>query len=232
MPWYNAVTGEHVYSPSDSNINKDELVYRPSMYTKEELPTWAEVYEDFYLGKQYSYDPTNPSDNECYDLYWKIPRKKFLIATVCNQFNKMIFEDNLKDQILEEINSHIAGKISNIQFRASMFEPLYMNIIIPPIYTIPHPSGTMNIFAISNDYRIDINKIESMKITAIIDISMHGSTVTRFVNDNELNIIIEAMIKPFKDYFTGEIGWKDSEGNPIEGDPNCRNCTGAGYCTT
>jgi hypothetical protein len=113
-----------------------------------------------------------------------------------------------------------------------MFEPVYMDIMIPPIYTIPHPNGSPNIFAISNDQRIDINKIESMKLTAIIDISMHNALTTRFVMNDELDIIIEAMIKPFKDYFTGEIGWKDSEGNPIQGDPSCRNCTGAGYCTT
>lgn len=236
MPWYNAVTGEHVYSPSDSNINKDELVYRPSIYAKEELPTWSEVYEEFYLGKQYSYDSRNPEDNNNFDLYWKVPHKKYLIAIVCNQFNKMIFEDNLKDQIIEEINKQLGFNILNLQFT---IYPLHCHYIVldpdkqPAIYSIKMPNGSNNPFMLTKYNRIDISDFNSMDLNAIIEIDDgDGVHTIRYGNGDEFNTIIEVMIKPFKDYFTGEIGWKDSEGNLIEGDPSCRNCTGAGYCTT
>ena len=232
MPWYNAVTGEHVYSPSDSNINKDELIYRPSMYTKEELPTWAEVYEEFYLCEQYDFNPMIPI-HQVTDPYWKVPHRKYLLAIVCNQFNKMIYEDNLKDQIIEEVNKKISDRIVDLQFTVYPIEYHYISSDTPPIFTITMPNGSKNIFITSNYSRVDIDTINSMKINAILEIpTADGSHTIRYANQNEFDIIIEVMIKPFKDYFTGDIGWKDPEGNLIEGDPSCRNCTGAGYCTT
>lgn len=233
MPWYNAVTGEHISSPSDDKISRDELVYRPSIYAKEELPTWAEVYEEFYLQKQYKYDAKDPNDNDNIDLYWQVPHKKYLIAIVCNQFNKMLYEDGLKDRIIKELNKHIKDNILGLQFTIYPIEPNYIILTdkAPMIYTIPMPSGVANPFIVINHNRVSINTLNSVKFSAVIHtIDEDKEDVIRHVTEDELNAVIEIMIQPFKDYFTGNIGWKDSEGNPIEGDPSCRSCTGAGYC--
>jgi len=247
MPWYNAVTGEHVYSPSDDIKQKDELIYKPSIYVKEELPTWSEVYEEFYLGKQFSYDPNNP-DDQTIDTYWKIPHKKFLIATACNQFNKMLFEDGLKDQIIAELNSKLLYEISGLQFICgnNMSDIKFMNRYsdnykdafekIIEIYTIPLPTGKENPFIKSNYNRININNLDGNisihPIMKVYDTNI-GTVITSPLSyTNIFNTIMEVIIKQFRDYFNGDIGWKDDNGNLIEGDPGCRNCTGAGYYTT
>lgn len=245
MPWYNSVTGEHVYSPSDEDKQRDELIYKPSVYAKEELPTWSEVYEEFYLGKQYTYSINDPND-QTMDPYWKIPHKKFLIATVCNQFNKMIFEDGLKDEILSELSKEFCTEITGLKFTCGkLFYPdicikctkdndeVFNNITT--IYTIPNPSGKPNPFITSNCHRENITEINDVielhPIIRIIDKEFGNIAKVPKVNDEHFNIIIDVMIKRFKEYFEGDIGWKDSDGNLIEGDPVSHGCTGAGYTT-
>lgn len=88
-----------------------ESVYKASLFAKEELPTWNEVYNEYYqamfLKGDHVFDPENNKDAGQLDLYWKIPHKKFLIAVVCNQFNKMIFEDGLREELLTTINTTV-----------------------------------------------------------------------------------------------------------------------------
>ncbi|MCM1220104.1 MAG: hypothetical protein NC548_37000, partial [Lachnospiraceae bacterium] len=59
----------------DENGNKK---YTPSIYAKEELPTWNEFYNEFYKSGNYTYD--GGKDVFEIDPYWKIPRKKYLLA--------------------------------------------------------------------------------------------------------------------------------------------------------
>lgn len=64
-------------------------------YVKEDLPTYSELYNEFWL-KDYwvsrSFEPHDPKWQEL-DPYWEIPRYKVLLATACNQFNKMMYID-------------------------------------------------------------------------------------------------------------------------------------------
>lgn len=80
--------------------------YKLSMYTKEELPTWDEIYNEWYKSGHIIYDPNDVHD-QVIDLYWKIPHKVYLLLTICNQFNKMIYEDGYKDQIIKMISDNI-----------------------------------------------------------------------------------------------------------------------------
>ncbi|MDE6852689.1 MAG: hypothetical protein K2J67_09420 [Lachnospiraceae bacterium] len=77
-----------------------------SVFSQTELPTWSEIYDDYYtkmfLKRDNVYDPDDGSYPN--DPYWKVPRRKVLIALVCNQFNKMIYEDNYKDPLIKLIN--------------------------------------------------------------------------------------------------------------------------------
>ncbi len=84
-----------------------ENVYIPSLYAKEELPTWNEVYNEWYLNKIWDYNRDN-HDHQELDPYWKIPKRKMLIGFVCNQFNKMLFEDmKLKEKVINMIEEKI-----------------------------------------------------------------------------------------------------------------------------
>ena len=241
MPWYNIITGEQVHSPSDEDMQTDLLEYKPSIYTKEELPTWSEVYEEFYLGKQFRYNPYI-DDHQTMDPYWKIPHKKYLIAVICNQFNKMLYEDMMMPEITEKLSKKLNIPIKSLQFifgsiektqqiHELSIEEFFKDVY--EIYTVPLPTGKENPFIISNHNRVDVSKIDDyLFLLPVMDMSI--STDKRISTPDEYRYIfhevIEVMIEKYKEYFEGEdIGWKDSDGKVIEGDISCRTCTGAGY---
>ena len=246
MPWYNSVTGEHVYSPSDSN-QKDELVYKASIYAKEELPTWSEIYEEFYLNKCYSCD-INKKEDQLIDLYWKIPHKTFLISVICNQFNKMIYEDNLKDKIIDKLNHNIDKEIVGIRFKYGTMEDIYYHIIeyshvyqnkvfdnAPSIYTIPMPNGKPNPFITSKHHRLDVSQIQyPNRIYPVLQVKstkLDGYAIySPNIDTKDFEIIISIMMEQYIEYFSGTIGWKDNDNN-IEYNNSSRHCTAAGYDT-
>lgn len=183
--------------PWKKNKNGDN-VYIPSIYTKEELPTWAEVYEDFYMNKFFVYDPNDPSHQRL-DLYWKIPRRKYLLSVICNQFNKMLFEDGMLKDLVEILNkdawgctdvrfscepiedynpANAKGNVEEdykkfvIQWKKMIDKTLLGSTLAPPIYTIPLPSGEINPFITSRHPRIDINAIDR-KMCLIPIIKLH-----------------------------------------------------------
>lgn len=108
MPWMTDPNGERQY--------------RPSIYAKEELPTWAEVYEEFYRCHRFYYDPSL-EDGQMLDQYWRIPRLKVLLATVCNQFNKMLFEDGMRNDALKFISRNILDGATDVRFTCELVEP-------------------------------------------------------------------------------------------------------------
>lgn len=85
-----------------------------SAFSPTELPTWSEIHDEYYtqmfLRSKHTYDP-----DEVYaeDSFWKVPRRKVLIALMCNQFNKMVYEDGYKDDLIKLINSVYTKKIFN-----------------------------------------------------------------------------------------------------------------------
>ena len=228
MPWYNNITGELVKSPSDDDKQKDELIYRPSIYAKEELPTWAEVYEEFYLGKIFDYDPDNP-DHQTKDPYWNIPHRKYLLATVCNQFNKMLFEDQEKDKILSKLSDKFHTKMTGLCFvcRENWLPVDDVLNFTPSIYTFPMPNGKTNPFITSNNKRIDISKMTGyICIDPVYIYDIPSDHRDEFAN---INNFIDIMMDQYKSYFNGDIGWKDHNGKLIDENISCRDCTGAGY---
>lgn len=189
MPWKKDVNGE--------------MKYHLSIYSKEELPTWSEVYEEFYLKNQFIYDP-NGADALDLDLYWKIPKRKYLLAIVCNQFNKMLFEDGMRDKLLKFIRDNLRDDCVDVRFSCEPIDdyelPDDMNNVkedyerfvtswkkaiddkfvgrtmAPPIYTFPLPTGVDNPFVISKHPRIDINTINTkMCIVPILKFSNPGN---------------------------------------------------------
>ena len=217
-----------------------ERVYKVSKYAKEELPTWNEVYNDFYHGmflqNDIMYSEINRSDNDVIDPYWKIPRKKFLLATVCNQFNKMLCEDGYEQMLVDHINtSSIYGirdtdVCRNVRFDLQDIEvgQKYFDSF-PIIFTIKHPNGIKNPFIVN-----DLPRIEVSSITNIIHIHPQlnivpkdpngSSKLTRNyyeITDEMCRDCIKFMMQPFNRYFEGADvpGWKDENGNLVETPP-------------
>lgn len=227
--------------------------YKVSIYAKEELPTWSEVYEEFYKRNNFVYYPDKIEDQEL-DQYWKIPRLKVLLATVCNQFNKMLFEDGIKRKILKSLyydNDYCRNPV-DIRFICEINDPVSCKInwneiflkknvggpLPPPIYTIPLPSGKVNPFITSSVERININDIQTpMSVYPIISYKPDDESVVLYapiyIDDTQRSgymKVLDIMMKTFKDYFEGSgIGWKDANGNLIESDPMKRSCDGVGY---
>jgi hypothetical protein len=161
----------------------------------------------------------------------------------------MIYEDNLKDQIINELNSKIDKEIVGIRFIYGTKDDMYFDIvncshkykdkifdIAPDIYTIPMPNGNQNPFIISKHPRINVTELKDpnriypvlqVKSTKVAGYAIYSPNI-----DNEdFDTTIEVMMKQYINYFSGDIGWKDSDGQLIECDNNCKQCTGAGYCT-
>lgn len=189
----------------DNGDNK----YIPSIYCKEELPTWSEVYEEFWTGRIFSYSP-DISEHQTLDSYWQIPRRKVILATVCNQFNKMIIEDGYKEEITKFISDIINKNVNNILFNIQL--PNYLPSI--PIYNFPLPTGKPNPFQISKNFRIDISKNNKpLQISPFIVYSLPDEPPyidrTGFYEfepcgeDQQCTWykILEFMIKPYKEYF-------------------------------
>lgn len=208
------------------NIN-NEKVYKPSIYTKEELPTWSEVYEEFYLKKYY--DKTVIKKNrklfEEIDIYWKIPHYNFLLATVCNQFNKSLFEDESLPQVIKELLStkrfEEIDNIIDIKFvchpiddTQKMIEETYLGLCCaPPIYTIPLPNGNENPF-ISDYTRINIKDIQEELEFHILIYCRIEDNFTAYDIDVEsdlFNEVMDVMISKYCEYFEGDDipGWKN-----------------------
>lgn len=237
--------------PWNKDINGNPK-YDLSAYAKEELPTWSEVYNEFYKQKMFSYSVTD-SSQQTIDPYWKIPHMKYINMTVCNQFNKMIFEDGYKDEIIKFIDENIHEKATDIMFLCRstnhfdandfLKEFVYDNNYKPPIYTIPLPNGKPNPFITSlKELRVSsINLVDGIWIFPLI-ISKKDNEIQHLYapyqfgvpitekEQEDFDAIIEFMMKPFKEYFEGDgVGWKDKDGHIIEGEPKITSCNGVGY---
>lgn len=166
MPWVKDENGERKY--------------KVSIYAKEELPTWDEIYNEFWKKKIFHYKKDIAEHQEL-DLYWKVPRRRYLLGIMCNQFNKTLFEDKMRQKILKVLNNGVInipnGKIIDIRFLCE-FEDFtnvididvqkqnivandlflyYMEmnnvgkIYPPPIYTFTLPSKEKNPFIINKE---------------------------------------------------------------------------------
>lgn len=233
MPWKEDKFGEYKY-------------YVTSIYTKEELPTWGEVYYDFYKNNIFFYDPNNEK-HQVNDLYWKIPKRKYILAIICNQFNKMLFEDGMRNKLLDLLkDDNVVDLRFSIQSIKSMnnIDKISREFnmetnMAPPIYTIPLPSGVKNPFIINAFKRINVKDLKgflSLYLWIVFKYNNEESKLLELssLNENTNQIlydkIIELIMQPFIEYFEGEgVGWKDEYGNLIDSEPGNNSCNGVGY---
>ena len=213
------VIGMEIIKPVYMNNRKT------SIYSKDELPTWEELYkfykEENFEYSRYDYDiPTDP--------YWKRPRKVVLLALICNQLNKMLYEDNV------DITSLI-DKYNLKMFKFLLF-PCHFKIIEdpvvpPPIYSIPHPeTGKFSIFITNEHPRFSIDDFQKFHPeTDNICLSVAFNSDCNEGSDNICRDVMDFLMIPIVNYFEGRgIGWKDYNGELIPYE-RINHCHGAGY---
>ena len=182
--------------------------FKLSRYVKEELPTWAEMHE-WYQNQFYDYIP--PAHKEPLDPYWKIPKRLYTLASVCNQLNKMLLEDE-----------YIIGLINTLH---DEFEDL----AIDDIYFAIHIGAFHNVDK-NTIYTWDTKPnpfISDSSTRQMVNPSLHSSLVVITHQSKDLKAIlteeeakalhsriIEFMFMEIERYYTEPIGWKDEKGNP------------------
>ncbi len=189
------------------------------MYDKTELPTWSELYEEFYLNKMYTFDAS--TDTEL-DPYWKLPRKLVLMMQCCNQLNKMAIEKRDKEDARLSSENAFVFRLDchRIKWTSDYFDK-------PTIYTIPLPTGKPNPFITDFSRRRTINP---MNTSGIISIKMDGMKSNGWMisfdhNDPHFQDVIDDLMKPVIEYFSGDMpGWKNENGNLISEHENVHGC--------
>lgn len=172
-------------------------------YCKDELPTWHEIYYDFYLKDSFCYNNEIDSD---LDLYWKEPRKKVLLGFICNQLNKMIFEDKtISLEFVKELFNN--NKIINFYFLLS--DDIEVSTDLPPaIYSLKIPSTKQFSIFSSSHKRKDISLIQrNFEIKLILVESPYDFQIINYTDDKFRKVLI-TVIEPVIDYFKEPIGWK------------------------
>ena len=214
MPWKNKEDGTSEYVLSN--------------YTTEELPTWSEMYNGFKNIDSYDDKP-----------YGETTYKKYIISVVCNQLNKMIFEDGYDIPVMKYLKEHVSENIIDCRFIAEDIDldNLSLNDIISK-YSISekipfiYAYNKDDIFvAASKAQRIYITS-EGINITSvkmIMKISNGESYKLQVLKEGNCDYehIMDILFECYKSYFGDSIGWKDKNGNVIWTTPNNR-CT-SGY---
>jgi hypothetical protein len=233
------------------------LQYRVSKYAKEELPTWNELWREFWLNRVFFYDPEDPEQNRTevmpnsdpttlikyIDLFWRIPHAKVLLWTVCNQLNKMLFEDGQLEATLEFINQlpsrKTKPKITDIRFAVRTddnFDNLNEFFVgtdrMPPIYSSVLPrTKKRSIFA--SDYPwINVDSLTG-KLTMVMLLTDENGCTSIVTPDRdrateEFDGVIYSMLPYVEEYFRGQPGWKNEDGENIPISQPTRKCLDAG----
>ena len=211
--------------------DEEGKTYIPSLYSKDELPTWHEIYHDFYKKKLTIYDPRS-KQNEI-DPYWKLPKFKVLLSFICNQLNKMMFEDKKgPDEFLDGTLKWENLYFILIENPALIKETIYAsygNDDGPPkIYTIPIPSTNQQSIFVTRYPRIDINTLTGrIELVAVLT---NLQEEIKPIDQDTFWKLIEYILHDVISYFEPTIGWKDDQGNIISSkQPEYSKCEKAGY---
>lgn len=174
-----------------------------NIYCKDDLPTWHEMYYEFWNKKMFSFNPLE--ENEI-DLYWNVEHNRMILGFACNQLNKMIIENKVEllDFIKKLLNDN---EIKNFYFILSN-DIEVVEEQPPSIYALKIPSTKQfSIFSTSHK-RKDLALIDKRVELKIITIK--NSYDFKIIDINDLNFIkiLNKIMTPIIDYFSEPIGWK------------------------
>lgn len=202
-------------------LNREgHLYYEVSKYVKEELPTWDEFYHDFYQQKQYQYDPSIHTEQ---DLYWKMPRRLYLMSICCNQINMRLFEFNDMVDVVQKVNSayyHYIDHVNPIIFQGLYAVLQYDGYDLDriPTYHITKEKY-INPFAQSYKSRLDVRSLIEKPCTLIFVGIVNGEREVIDPDNYLYDMIMDIQMARYADYFENGVGWKDKDGNVIASPP-------------
>lgn len=213
---------------------REEKVYKTSAYLVDELPAWSEIYYDFYL-RMYFRDELDIKEM---DPFWNIPRRLYVAGMMCNQFNKMLYEDNYMDQLMDQFeNCESIGFVLDvahteintvIQFEliSSRFPIVYKCVRYynsefdngPLAYYISDNINTFPQIINKEDRipRINLNRLTSME-NAYPLLVIKKKDSPHWIIENRLSaFVMGTLLRDVLEYFGGtQIGWKDKHGNIV-----------------
>ena len=202
---------------------------KDSVYCKDELPTWDELYNEFCLPKAFRYDPDDET-HQILDPYWKVPRRKVLLAFCCNQLNKIIFEGGLSLEAGAKTQFILMGPGEHYQGNYISLDP--NNKKPPPIYRFLIPSTKKESIFILNDHpRIKMEKFTgTIELVIFHNLSDDSDTPPQIIlsTDARFSIMFSYVLKDVITYFENGVGWKDHDGKIIPSESSNPGCIGVG----
>ena len=165
----------------------DHFEYDASIYCKDDLPTWREIY-NWYKNKRFVYDPWS-DDAHKLDLYWNIPFKAFEIYTCVNYFNMKSAEmyNNSKKEFEEKkykgLFTFIAENDDSDDVKLKYDKlPLGIDSLIPPpIHTFILPNGEKNFMNTKYPRKyVEPGKIPPLKFHIVCDYESEEEGKIRF----------------------------------------------------
>ena len=172
-------------------------IYKASPFTKDALPTWNEIYHEFYKKKITKY--LRDKDTEL-DKYYQVPRNKILVAFMCNQLNKMIFESDSSfcgKYFFELIWWNKYKDVANQKFEKDYF---------PTIYEISNMAYETSLFKLK-DY--EYKDLRDSRWDLFL--SLYSLSEEKWIPDvmEEYWDVINHLLEPVIKYFENGVGWKD-----------------------
>jgi hypothetical protein len=171
-----------------------------SRWSKEDLPTWSQFMNEFYLKKIYFYDVRDTPER---DPYWLINKRQLILALACNQLNKMIIEDGLcKNELLRFfITTHV------IDHNVEMIKK-------GMIYTLDMPNGDTNPSITNWEDRSFISNLPRKGEMMCYDFRFEGNDPDHPYNYFPMRwSTVERIIMNMIDYFNEPIGWNNGKGS-------------------
>ena len=208
--------------PWKKNEN-NESVYIPSVYSKDDLPTWDEAIRWMLMMEDNGWNYYCRASLKDDMPYWKIPTELYLCATCCNQLNKMLHEDGLfvDEEFLTTLNNfcHYEDEynkkiIPDDEFVVNLGFQIY-TADVEPDYPIGKLIFTLNnnadqLTRKSDEYqRVDIRELTvPFGITAVLNCTDRKRYT---VDKKDAGTLAGMVFKPIIQYFDGKPGWKDIE---------------------
>ena len=188
-----------------------EDTYIPSRWSKDELPSWGEIWE--WWNSPDRMKPYDAATDTELNKYWQLPQKLYIMAMMCNQFNKMLMEDSFYKSAVEELK--FLADVATFEF------VLGINIdggIVPicedsgkhTIYTMDKLMNNQSVlFRETNDVaRTAIDKITSDKVWMMMAYTKFDSKdrvgVMNYIAPapGEMDKVIDYLMQPIIKYFT------------------------------
>ena len=197
--------------PWKKNQNNEDI-YIPSIYSKNELPTWEELLKWYKMMCKNDWNWFNCRDELISMPYWNIPENIYLCAVCCNQLNKMVQEDAiLEDPEIKQKLSEVCE--ADVTMMPHFYCTHFANFVTDTVvYSLTETKDPMVDYT-KRDRTLFVNVLMSASysgdfgLQCVIGDNTGGVVLLR----RDVGELVTLMLKKVLEYFTGKVGWKDIE---------------------